>query len=158
MLFVFTDHFLTVVFSFSIWYFSQFISFEHSCSDVVRFWWGDSSLLFSHLIFYNMIYTFFFFFYCCVEWEYIVALKKTLTMYQIYHTWIHPLLHSPLFLIPIPGIASTDIIFTFIYMCTQYLHHIHSPIPFLCYLPPSTSTDTPHPGTGPFQPSCSLIL
>jgi hypothetical protein len=40
--------------------------------------------------------------------------------------------------LPIPGTVSTGIIFAFTYMCTQYLHHIHSPIPFpyLLLVPP----------------------
>jgi hypothetical protein len=28
---------------------------------------------------------------CCSGWGYIVRFTKVLTMYQIYHTWIHPL-------------------------------------------------------------------
>jgi hypothetical protein len=38
----------------------------------------------------------FIYFYCCAGWGYIVAFTKVLTIYQIYHTWIHPLHHSPL--------------------------------------------------------------
>jgi hypothetical protein len=49
---------------------------------------------------------------------------KVLTTYQIYHTWIHPLHHSPLSS-HIPGIVSTFVPLT--YMCTQYLDHIHPP-------------------------------
>jgi hypothetical protein len=30
----------------------------------------------------------------------------------------------------IPGMVSTGIIFPFAYMCIQYLHYIHSPVPF----------------------------
>jgi hypothetical protein len=33
--------------------------------------------------------------YCCAGWGYIAALTKVLTMYQIYHTWIHPFHQSP---------------------------------------------------------------
>jgi hypothetical protein len=41
-----------------------------------------------------------------------------------------PLHHSPLFHPPLlPGVVSTDI-FPFTYMCKQYLHHIHAPLPF----------------------------
>jgi hypothetical protein len=40
------------------------------------------------------------------------------------------LLYSPN---PIPGTVSTDLIFPF--MCTQYLHHIHSPTPIPHLLP-----------------------
>jgi hypothetical protein len=36
-------------------------------------------------------------FYCCVGWGYIVAFRKAFTIYQIYHTWIHPTHCSPLF-------------------------------------------------------------
>jgi hypothetical protein len=37
-----------------------------------------------------------FFLYCFAGWRNIVAFTKVLTMYQIYHTWIHPLHHAPL--------------------------------------------------------------
>jgi hypothetical protein len=47
-------------------------------------WW-------SQFIFFS-----FSFFYCCAGWGYIVAFTKVLTIYQIYHSWIHPLHHSPL--------------------------------------------------------------
>jgi hypothetical protein len=43
---------------------------------------------------------------------------------------------------PIPEIVSTGIIFPFIYMCTQYLHYIHPPIPFLYHLRPSNGTNS----------------
>jgi hypothetical protein len=36
----------------------------------------------------------------CAGWEYIVALTEVLTIYQIYHTGIHPLHCSPLSLPP----------------------------------------------------------
>jgi hypothetical protein len=56
-------------------------------------------------------------------------------MYQICHTWIHPLHHSLYpYSPPIPGIVSTVIIFTLTYICIQYLNHIHPPTPF----PPNT--------------------
>jgi hypothetical protein len=45
----------------------------------------------------------------------------------------------------ISGIVSTDIVFIFTYMCTQYLHHIHPPIPFPHKLPPPTGTNLPLP-------------
>jgi hypothetical protein len=63
----------------------------------------------------------------------------TYKVLTVYHTWIHPLHHSPLSLPPpIPRIVSTDILFPFTYMCTQYLHHIHplTPFPHLLLLPP----------------------
>jgi hypothetical protein len=43
---------------------------------------------------------------------YIVAFTKVLRIYQLYHTWIHPFHHSPLFSSPlIPEILSTGIFF-----------------------------------------------
>jgi hypothetical protein len=42
------------------------------------------------------VFFFTFFFFYCAEWGYIVAFTKVLTVYQIYHTWMHPLHHSPL--------------------------------------------------------------
>jgi hypothetical protein len=35
-----------------------------------------------------------FLFYCCTGWGYTVSFTNVLTIYQIYHTWIHPLHHS----------------------------------------------------------------
>jgi hypothetical protein len=55
-----------------------------------------------------------------------------------------PLHHSPLSFSPlIPGIVSTGINFPFTYMCTQYLHHIHPPMPLPYLLPPPTGTNPP---------------
>jgi hypothetical protein len=58
---------------------------------------------------------------CCAGWGYTVAFTKVLIMYQIYHTWIHPLHHSfnplPLFLEQFQQV----IIFAFAYMCIYYL-------------------------------------
>jgi hypothetical protein len=57
---------------------------------------------------------------------YIVAFPQVLTVYPIYHTWIHLLNHSPSSPFPeIPGVVSIGIIFAFIYMCTYFLHSIH---------------------------------
>jgi hypothetical protein len=73
----------------------------------------------------------------CAGCGYIAAFTKDLTMYQIYHTWIHPLHHYPLnFSLPNPGIVSTDKIFVFTYMCSFYtfLHCFHSttsPLPLV---------------------------
>jgi hypothetical protein len=67
----------------------------------------------------------------CSGWGYIVAFTKVLTVYSIYHTWIHHLHHSPLsFLDPIAGTISTDTIFPFTHMFTQYLHYIHLSMTF----------------------------
>jgi hypothetical protein len=57
----------------------------------------------------------------------------------------------------IPGIVSTDNIFPFTYMCTQYLHHIYLPSPFSHLLPPSTGTNLSTP-QDLFHPPCSPIL
>jgi hypothetical protein len=74
---------------------------------------------------------FIFFLFLLLCHGYIVAFTKVLTLYQIYHTLIHPLHHSPLTSTPlIPEIASTGLTFPFTYMCTQY---------FLCYIHPPTS-------------------
>jgi hypothetical protein len=76
---------------------------------------------------------------------YIVAFAEVYTIYQIYHTRIHPLNHSPLFLSPpIPGIVSIGLIFLFTYMYAQYLHHVHPPTPFSYILPPPTATTPPN--------------
>jgi hypothetical protein len=68
-------------------------------------------------------------------------------MYQIHHTWIHSLYHSPLF--PPPQIlrtVSTAIIFAFTHMCKQYSQHIH-------LLHPFSATTTPSLGR-----TCSALL
>jgi hypothetical protein len=68
-------------------------------------------------------------------------------MYQIYHTWIHLLHHSPLSCPPtIPGI-----VFPFTYMCTQYSHCIHPPTPFPHHLP-LPLVPTPLSRQGMFHP------
>jgi hypothetical protein len=46
-----------------------------------------------------------FFLWCCAGWGYIVAFTQVVTMYQIYHTWIHLLNHSPSFP-PLPHLDS----------------------------------------------------
>jgi hypothetical protein len=52
--------------------------------------------------------------------KYIVQFTKLLKMYQIYHTWIQQLHHSPLSSSsPIPGRGSAGITFTIISMYTQ---------------------------------------
>jgi hypothetical protein len=88
-------------------------------------------------------------------WRYIVEFTKILTMYLIYHSWIHLLHHSPLFPSPTPGIVSTGVIFPLTFMCIQYFHHIHPPTTFPHILPLLL---VPTPQTGPVLPSCSLIL
>jgi hypothetical protein len=56
---------------------------------------------------------------------------------------------------PIPGIVSTDLIVPFIYMSTQYLHHIHPPTPSPHIFPLPLITT---PQTGFILPSCSPII
>jgi hypothetical protein len=43
----------------------------------------------------------------------------------------------------IHGIVSTGFIFAFTYICTQYFHHIHPPIPFPHLLPLPMGTTPP---------------
>jgi hypothetical protein len=50
------------------------------------------------LIMWSLKISVFLFFFIVVLWEYIVAFTKVLTMYQLYHTWIHTpntILHLP---------------------------------------------------------------
>jgi hypothetical protein len=57
---------------------------------------------------------------------------------------------------PIPGIVSTDIIFSLTYMCAQYLYHIHPSSYFPHFFPlPTVTTLLPE---GPDLLSCSQIL
>jgi hypothetical protein len=72
------------------------------------------------------------FFFCCwffyfVELGYKVAFTKVLTIYQLYHTWIHPL-HC-YFPFPSPNFLNSfnRYHFAFAYMCIHCLHHIHPP-------------------------------
>jgi hypothetical protein len=53
----------------------------------------------------------------------------------------------------VPGIVSTDIVFAFPYICTQYLHNIHPPLPFSHLLSPPTGTTLPPPNR-----TCSALL
>jgi hypothetical protein len=93
--------------------------------------------LLSGILFFKLKNTFLF-------WGYIVAFTKLLTIYQIYHSWSHPIHCSPLFHpAPIPGIVSVNVIFTCTYMCTQYQHYIHPPTPTPHILPTLTSTYPP---------------
>jgi hypothetical protein len=62
-------------------------------------------------------------------------------------------LNSSFFILlsPIPGIVSVGTIFPFTYMCTQYLHCIHPPMPAPHLLHPPT-------GTNPSGRTCSAFL
>jgi hypothetical protein len=82
------------------------------------------------------------FFYCCVVWMCTVTFAKVL---KIHHSWIQPLRHSPLFLLPlIPTIVSKGLIFPFTYMSTQYLPPVHALTHFTHILPPYTGTNLPN--------------
>jgi hypothetical protein len=98
-----------------------------------------------------LLYAFSCFLNCCVVWLDIVAFSKVLTMYQIYHTWIHPstiLLYIPSFT---PGVVSTGIFSICTHVSTVFAN-IHHPIPFPhLFLPPT--------GTNPSQGrTCSALL
>jgi hypothetical protein len=69
-------------------------------------------------------------------WGYIVAFTNILTIYQIHHSWIHPLSFLFILPFPIPGIVLTCLIFPLTYMCTHYFYHIYplSPFPQLVVL------------------------
>jgi hypothetical protein len=57
---------------------------------------------------------------------------------------------------PIPGIVSAIFIFPFAYMCSQYLYHIHPPIPFNNHHLAFPLIMTPI--QGPILPSYFVIL
>jgi hypothetical protein len=116
-------------------------------SIIKGFSWSNTS---TYILFYLfvLLYLFFLFFLllCWVEVHW--AFTKVLTIYQIYHTWIHSLHHSPVSPPPpSPGTVSAGIIFSFTYMYTQYLYHTHLPTPFPHLLHPPTGT-LPHSRQG----------
>jgi hypothetical protein len=78
---------------------------------------------FFRIYFWFLLYYLFIYLFLLLFWMGgIVAFTKFLKMYQIYHTLIQPLHHSPLSSFsPILGIVSAGIIFAFISMYTQYL-------------------------------------
>jgi hypothetical protein len=77
----------------------------------------------------------FFFLYCCARWGTLWHLQRFLQYINCiileFTPSTAPFYPSP----PIHGTVSTGIIFTFTCMCTKFLHHIHSPTPFLSHLP-----------------------
>jgi hypothetical protein len=88
--------------------------------------------------------------FCCAGWGYIVAFIKVLTLHQMYHTWNHPLHHSPLFPSPLlPGTVSTGIIFH-LHTCVHSICTIFTlPLPF----PTTFSLPLiPTPQAGPVPP------
>jgi hypothetical protein len=92
----------------------------------------------------------------CAWWGYIVAFTKVLTTYQIYHTWIYLLHHSPLSLLPSWNSFNRCHCSIYIHVYTVFAIYSSSysfPTSSLCscwYFPPHQ--------TGPVSPSCSLIL
>jgi hypothetical protein len=62
------------------------------------------------------------FFLYCGGWGYIVAFAQILKVYQIYHTWIHLLNHSPSSLHPwfLEKFQQVSF-FAFTYMCTHFI-------------------------------------
>jgi hypothetical protein len=108
----------------------------------------DSTLrsLITYLFMYLFVYI------IVVLCVYIVAFTKVLTMYQMYNTYIHPPLLSFIFPSLISEIVSAGIIFTFIYMCINYMHHIHPTTTF------STISALPQLSTLPHCRTCSVLL
>jgi hypothetical protein len=83
----------------------------------------------THIYVFLFIYFYAFLLLCWVgvHWH----LQKFLQYIEIYHTWIHPLHHSPLS--PSPPHSWNSFKrnhFSFTYMCTQYLHCSLPPMPF----------------------------
>jgi hypothetical protein len=99
-----------------------------------------------------------FFLYCCALGGYIVAFIKLLTIYKLYHIWIHPFPLLP-FISPSPeswhSFNRSHLAFTSIY--THFLHHIHS-ANLLSPPPPLSHDVNPLTWAGPGPPYCSLIL
>jgi hypothetical protein len=99
-------------------------------------------------------FPFFSFLYCCTGQGYIEALAKVLTMYQIYHTWIHPLHHS--LSSPLPNSQNSFNNSHFSTYIHVYLHYIHTVCILLPHFPITsalTSANLP-----PQNVFCSPIL
>jgi hypothetical protein len=80
--------------------------------------------------------------YCCVGWGYVLTFTKVLIIDQIYHTWIHPLHHSPL---PPSHIHRILSVVSFFNLHT-YVHSTMYVFTLLHYFPtssPSHSTNPP---------------
>jgi hypothetical protein len=116
-----------------------------------------SHMNFQRFINYYQIYYLFnylFFLYCCAGWGTLWHLHRFLQCFNyiiLEFTSCTAVLDSPPL---VPGI-----IFEFTYMCTHYLHHIHSPIPFPHHLPTSYWCQLlPTSPVGMVLASCSPIL
>jgi hypothetical protein len=100
---LFNDHF-SILHVYNIWIFwanTMYIKFY----DWFTFFLNIKKFLSPTLTY--TIYSIYASFLLLLCWGYIVAFTKVITIYQIYHTWIHPLHHFPLFSPPpIPGIVS----------------------------------------------------
>jgi hypothetical protein len=112
-----------------------------------------------YLFIYLFIYLFYFrkmnFFFLlfknyCAEWRYIVAFTEVLTIYQIYHTWIHPFHHFPLH--PPHSWNSFNRYHFSIYIHVYTVFAIYSPSHTLSLPPP------PPTGTSPPGRTCSTLL
>jgi hypothetical protein len=83
-----------------------------------------------------------------------LAFTKVLTIYQVYHTWIHSLHHSPLPPSPIPGTVSTGLILH-LHTCILSIALYSISYTLSLYPPPPL---VPTPQSRPVMASCSLIL
>jgi hypothetical protein len=125
-----------------------FVFFHHRLHlSVLEFCMSGINALYT--LFWKTAFILFYFFNCCAGWGYIVAFTKVLAMYQIYHTWIHPLHLSPSSP-PISGTVSTGISFC-IYAHVYTLFGPYSSLyPFPCHLSPPTGQPSPR--------TCSALL
>jgi hypothetical protein len=90
----------------------------------------------------------------CAGWGYTVAVTNVLTIYQMYHTWIHPLHHSYLSLHPWNSFNR--------YHFSIYIHVYTVFVPYspsyTLSLPPPHSYWSQPSWAGPVPSSCSLIF
>jgi hypothetical protein len=92
---------------------------------------------------YSLLYssTLKFIFYCFAGWGYIVPFIEFLTIYWIYHNWIHPLPWSFVSPFPIPRVVSTGVhsistIFTLLSPFPSTYHCYHHPLTQDLFWPP----------------------
>jgi hypothetical protein len=88
---------------------------------------------------------YYYFYYCCAGCGCIIVFTKVLTMYQIYHTWIHHL--SCCLSSSLPWLWNSFNRYHFsicIHVWTLFVPYSSSYL-FPCHLPPSTNTTPPTP-------------